>query len=323
MKISPLKNYVKPGYAVKLAALLTAAAAVSGCAEGGAQNRDSQPAGAGYHGTTSGTTTENNDVQGMFPAIEETTSASSGAAVSETDGNTTTTLETTAAEIEAAALEGDVAFIEETTAATTSCCPEDTQIAGTFVSTEDEYEEAVLDGEVDIPDEETMLEGDVYIPDEETVLEGLMEAPETDWEIERISTAEDNFDPLREAFSKYENLRFSLIEDYEYDDSCRFVLGDPDGNETEFIAPYLIEIYDEDGMYWKKCAYATFITPDDPFAEVLKQIPGKKLEGGYLAENSFFTFKMLFIEAGPNGHINSDDFCENLAADFAKEVGAV
>lgn len=343
MKISPITNYTKPKYAVKLAALLAAAVSVSACAEGGGKPvTSSNGSGAGYKPETTEevrlggeaetsekteeimldgdvaiieTTSEEPQVDGYLDVPEET------AEEVQVDGMLEGPEETTGAV--SGSILGALGSMAVTTAAAGG-----TTLQGTSPVTEDttKYEPAELEGEADTTSEyeEPQLMGDFPVTEyEEPQLDGDVAMPEIDWESERICTAENNFYPLNAAFSQYEKLRFTLIEGFENDVSCKFVMGDPDGNETEFIAPYLIEIYDEDGMYWKKCAYATFVTPDDPFAGILKDIPGKKLEGGYLAENDFFTFGMLFIEVGPDGNIHSDDFCDALAASFAKEVGAV
>lgn len=164
MKITPLKKYARPGYALKIAALLTAAASVAGCTE-------HNPA----------------TLKGDVPMTEEVTE-NAGAKVTEPVTEDTTTTEytediTLAGEetvIEDTGLAGDIAPIEDKTAraeettakvtaaaaAVTTAATTTAAIFGTSPVTEDEICE--LDGDVAMPEDESEL-GGVVSPDEETV----------------------------------------------------------------------------------------------------------------------------------------------------------
>ena len=212
MKISPVKNYKRPEYAIKLAALLTATASLSGCVEGGLQTSgaaatfESDRAGAGAPACTEAS------------AADTTTAA---ATMSKSTTTTTTEMTTPFSSIEEAELAGDVAVINETmqtkddpalftavavTATTTAAVAttvtstttpapteveitEDFMLEGEPAVDEDEYDS--LDPVGIVPaytDDDCQLAGDVPEPvdtdDEIIELEGDVAAPEVDFEEE-------------------------------------------------------------------------------------------------------------------------------------------
>ena len=210
MKVSPVKNYKKPEYALKIAALLTAAASVSGCSErilqtsGAAATYDTEPTGAGASAVTDASTAET-----TAAASSTTTTAAS------------TEITTTFGSVEETELAGDVAVIDETvqtkedpalftkvavtttvaattvTTTTTTIAPaateveitEDFMLEGEPAVDEDEYDS--LDPVGIVPaytDDDCRLAGDVPEPvdtdDEIIELEGDVAAPEVDFEEE-------------------------------------------------------------------------------------------------------------------------------------------
>ncbi len=122
MKISPITNYSKPKYAVKLAALLAAAVSVAGCAEGGtkpANTTTTTAGGAGYKPQT----TEELILSGMEETSEQTEEI-------RLDGDVAVTEST-----DDVALEGEVANTDTTTEVQVDGMlegPEETTISGTF-----------------------------------------------------------------------------------------------------------------------------------------------------------------------------------------------
>ena len=189
MKISPVKNYKMPAYALKLAALITAAASVSGCAEnGGAAITTGEPA-------TSGTVESQ---EGTAPAYQAPTTAAPETTIS----GTVTTVETTTECLNDTELAGEADIPEETapqiteeitegitaavTAAVTSAAvstavtSEDCLVEGVMQAPEENYTEPELEGELPEPEEdpesqmknyyvihnycENYIDADVYFP---------------------------------------------------------------------------------------------------------------------------------------------------------------
>ena len=163
MKISPVNNYKKPGYALKIAALLTAAASVSGCAENtGAVTTTGNTAPAPAYKQTA---------SGQITSAEE--AVTTPAATAPDTGTYTTTVPagtvmTTAETTEPA----ETSSADDTTAPaiTTSAAAVTTAAVITTALTTTSYEACEVDGMLEAPEEdeyeEAELEGDVAMPED-------------------------------------------------------------------------------------------------------------------------------------------------------------
>ena len=353
MKISPVKNYVKPKYALKLAALLAATVSVSACAEGGGKPAQST-SGAGYKPQT---TTEEvrlageveNTTEGAIldgdVAIPESTSSDEP----QVDGyldvpeDTTTTTTTTETQVE-----GYLSVPEDSTAATkaaavttaaTTLTTVGTTLAGTSPATEETtYEPAVLAGEADTTSEyeepqimgdfpvseyeEPQLEGGVVAPEpyEETVTAGVVAAPEENvCKSEGCIFAERNLAVLKNAFESYKGLSFMFIEGFDDPGHSRFPMFDEAGNEYSLPAPYMIERSDADN-YQDRYVFVTYMQQDDPFRQFVTK-NGKALYGSYLWEDKGTGLKLLIIDYDGDGGDLDPDACVKLAKSYAKAMG--
>lgn len=193
MKISPLKKYARPAYALKIAALLTAAASVAGCAE-------QAPSVTG----------------GSAPVTEETQGAAAKVTVPVTDNTSKTeyTEETVLSGkivvTEETELAGDVAPIEDTTAAVTAAAAVTAVttaaggagLIGTSPATEDDIEECRLDGDVYIPEDDGLtLDGEIAEPEDYTVeLDGVVAPDEARVDsLYGINSGSQLYDDLKET----------------------------------------------------------------------------------------------------------------------------
>ncbi len=196
MKITPLKKNARPGYALKIAALLTAAASVAGCAE-------HNPATLEGDVPMTEEVTENAGAKGGEPVTEDTSKPDYTEDI-ELAGEETV-IEDTALAGDIAPIEDETAKAEETTAkvtaaaaAVTTAATTTAAIFGTSPVTEDEICE--LDGDVAMPEDEGLvLDGGVEVPEDETELGGVV-APdeETVDQLYGIKAGSQLYDDLKE-----------------------------------------------------------------------------------------------------------------------------
>ncbi|MBQ3841763.1 MAG: hypothetical protein II820_03615 [Ruminiclostridium sp.] len=265
MKITPVKNYKKPMYAIKLAALVTAAASLSGCAErilqpsGMMETRE--PEGAGAQVTTT--------------SAETTTVLSSADTTKTTTTSATTEVTTTVEDITCVEIGGDVAVETEetrknvglglftaaavttTVAATVSETPPETEITELAGDVPEPLE---LEGEPVIDEEDLNPVGIVpaYIDDDIIELEGDVEAPTVDFEEEIPNDyilADSYEDKLKKAFEQIDGIFERIDGDYPFNTDHLMTYGD------NFIyARYMYAPYEKE----KPPLYITFVSAGTP-----------------------------------------------------------
>ncbi len=275
MKISPVKNYKKPAYALKLAALIAAAASLSGCAENnGAAVTTEEPATSNTAQTQEGTA----------PAYQETTTAAPETTIS----GTVTTVETTTECLDDTELAGEADIPEETAPQITEEITEGITAAVTAAVTSAAVSTAVTS-------EDCLVEGVMQAPEEnytEPELEGDVAAPEEDDELSAIDKYVTNgFQDFKSAIDTVtiaKAYRSSLMVEFDTADGGSFEspayvqlahgCDAPAGNE------YLM--YDD--------TYLFFVDKNSAEnMEVFTQIKGaKQVSFGYLAEGSHKGFRI-------------------------------
>ena len=334
MKISPIKDYAKPKYAVKLAALLAAAVSVSACAEGGGKPVNTSAAttagGAGYKAET----TDDATVVGKYPATEELRLEGDVAFTedSTSEGDVTT---------DEPQVDGYLDVPEDVTttavAATTTVAVTTTLSGTSHVSENTKYEEPELAGEettceettcdeprieggVGAPEstkyEEPELMGDFPVDEEyyETATAGVVPAPEEP-RSKGYDFAKRNLSALMDAFES-RTISFRFIEDFEDPGQGRFRITDANGKTYDVPAPYLIENkYAEN--YTDKYVAVTYMTSDDDYAGFIRK-HGTKLCGAYLYADESTGMRLVLIDYDGDGADLDRDACEKLAQSYAK-----
>ncbi len=313
MKISPVKNYARPAYALKIAALLTAAASVSGCAENTGKittAADTLPAPA-YKQTVA---VQDTSVAGTITTVEDTTTTANETAAAVTEETTTETETTTTAEettTTTAALTTEE--IAAATTAVTTTLAALTTAAATEVTTT--YEACEVEGMLIEPEEctETELSGVVAPPEEDEYevveLDGDVEVVEEETDPALTGYANRNIDVLSKEFSKT-FITASLPEDRNVTAWIR-------GNGYSIQAP--LNVCLQGSRESEPSSFLSFIdTNDKDTLDALQKMGAVEYRYGYYKETGFGdrTITVIFVEVSDfNGTLS-----KKAAEKFADEL---
>ena len=293
MKISPVKNYKKPAYALKLAALLTAAASVSGCAENsGTAVTAEEPAASNTAQTQEDTA----------PAYRETTTAAPETTIS----GTVTTVETTTECLDDTELAGETDLPEETTSSAAEEVTAETAAEATTTAALTTAAVTTAATAAAITTTTTTTTAT------ECVVDGLMEAPEenyTEPELEGdVAVPEDN-DPMLANYYEIKDIADGFIDaDVYYPRGLYVEFLQNDGVFESNVHVEFVNTYEED---YSNNAYIVFADKNDPIAMSLYGDikDAKKVSFGYLAAGNMYgdpAHYAIVLTDGPESVISAD-----------------
>lgn len=339
MDIRPVKNYKKPVYAIKLAALLTAAASLSGCAERGTVTESAVPL------------TEQNGAGSQMtrPALQSQTSYATPTVAPETttfSGTVTTVSETAAvtttpAEISDSGISGaKVMYSSEKSAALSAAgiitSAAVTTAAASTTTSVPETEILELDGDVEIPVE---LEGEPAIDEDDLDPVGIVPAFTDDEIIELAgdvafipdhnepeNLSGDYLDFFADAYCSYFYTAFgklgydSEVEIYEGSTDNRLTFRTDSIEISQFVRSVICLSKDDE----IRRINIVLIKADSEEANTLAKTENiTVLDGGYYTENAADSngndTNALFIAVPDFNYPLTEEFGNALAADLAEK----
>ena len=341
MKITPIKNYKRPEYALKIAALMTAAVSLSGCTERGTVTESSVPVteqnGAGSQITSPASQSK---VSYATPTVAPETTNFSGTVTTVSESAAVTT---TPAEISDSGISGaKVMYSSEKSAALSAAgiitsAAVTTAVTSTTTSVP-ETEIVELDGDVEIPVE---LEGEPAIDEDDLNPVGIVPCGTDDY-CEPVELAgdvafiPDHNDPqifsgeyldyfaevcCSHFYTAFGKLGFeSEVEIYEGSPDNRITFRSDNIEISQFVRSVIYLTKDGE----TKRINIVFINADSEEAQTLAETEDiTVLDGGYYTDNASDSggndANALFLAVPDFNYPLSEEFGNALAEDLAEK----